>query len=46
MGNDRVGRQEWVGGWVGEHPHKIRGVWNGIEGFLGVEVGTRKEDNI
>jgi hypothetical protein len=22
-----------VGGWVGEHPHKIRPRWDGIEGF-------------
>jgi hypothetical protein len=38
-----VGRQEWVGGWVGEHPHRSRGRgWN--RGAQGVE--TKKRDNI
>jgi hypothetical protein len=31
-----------VAGWVGEHPHRSRGRWNGIRSFW----GTRKGDNI
>jgi hypothetical protein len=28
-----AGRQEWVGEWVGEHPHRSRGRGEGIGGF-------------
>jgi hypothetical protein len=24
-GNAREGRRKWVGGWVGEHPHRSKG---------------------
>ena len=39
--NSRVLKLEWVGGWVGEHPHRGRGRRDGI---CGGETG--KVDNI
>lgn len=35
-GNARAGRQEWVSGWVGEHPHR------GREGGMGQEASDRE----
>jgi hypothetical protein len=36
------GRLEWVGGWVGEHPHRGRGRGDGIEGFQWEDLERRK----
>ena len=38
-GGARGVRQEWVGGWVGEHLIKVKVRWDGgIEGRLGKET--------
>ena len=37
------GGEAGVGEWVGEHPHRSRGRWDGIGSFL---RETRKGDNI
>ena len=32
---DCQGGEAGVGEWVGEHPHRRRGKWDGIGGFVG-----------
>jgi hypothetical protein len=34
VGESRAGRQEWVGGWVEDHPHRSRGKEFWVGGFL------------